>query len=84
MDLLMYLVFGLIVGVVAHMVYPTEQFGGWIGTIILGILGAFVGGWLGSMLFNVGVSGFNLSSFVVAVLGAMLVIFISRRFFVRA
>jgi uncharacterized membrane protein YeaQ/YmgE (transglycosylase-associated protein family) len=84
MDLLMYLIFGLIVGVVAHMVYPTAQFGGWLGTIILGILGAFVGGLLGSSLFGVGVSGFNISSFIVAILGAMVVIFVSRRFFARA
>lgn len=84
MDLLFYLIFGLIVGVIAHMLYPTAQFGGWLGTIILGILGAVVGGWLGSAIFGVGVSGYNLSSFLVSIVGALLVIFISRRFFARA
>ena len=60
-----------------------EQGGGWIVTIILGIVGAFVGGWIGSMIAGVGISGFDITSMIVAVVGALIVLaiwgFISRR-----
>lgn len=46
--------------------------------MILGILGALVGGWIGSRLMGLDVTGFNLESLVVAVLGAIVVIFIAR------
>jgi uncharacterized membrane protein YeaQ/YmgE (transglycosylase-associated protein family) len=51
---------------------------GVIGDIILGILGALVGGWITSSLMGVEVTGFNLPSLLIAVLGAVVVIFIAR------
>jgi len=53
--------------------------GGFIITVILGIVGAVVGGWLATM-FGVGgdVTGFNLPSFLVAVVGAIVVLAIYR------
>ncbi len=44
----------------------------------IGIVGAIVGGYLGQMFFGVGVTGFNIPSVVVAVIGALLVMFASR------
>lgn len=78
MGILSWIIFGLIAGIIAKLLHPGNDPGGWIMTIILGIVGAFVGGWLGSLIFGIGVSGFNLSSFIVAVIGAIIVLAIYR------
>lgn len=77
MSILYWIVFGLIAGSIANFLSPSSQ-GGIIGSIILGIVGAVVGGWIGERFFGVGVTGFNVMSFVVAVLGSLLVLFLSR------
>jgi uncharacterized membrane protein YeaQ/YmgE (transglycosylase-associated protein family) len=77
MSILYWVVFGLIAGSIANFISPTSQ-GGIVGSIILGIVGAIVGGYLGERFLGVGVTGFNVMSFVVAVSGALLMIFISR------
>lgn len=80
MSIMYWIIFGLITGVIADYMYPSSQ-GGIVGTIVLGIVGAVVGGYIGQNYLGVGgVSGFNLMSFVVAVGGSLLVIFVSRRF----
>jgi len=80
MTIIYWIVFGLIAGTITNFLSPSGQ-GGIIGSIILGIIGAVVGGYIGEKFFGVGVSGFNVMSFVVAVLGALLVLFISKTFF---
>ncbi|MEX0896372.1 MAG: GlsB/YeaQ/YmgE family stress response membrane protein [Patescibacteria group bacterium] len=77
MSILYWILFGLITGSVANFISPSAQ-GGILGSIVLGIIGAVVGGYLGERLFDVGVTGFNVMSFVVAVSGALLVLFLSR------
>lgn len=77
MDILYWIIFGLIAGSIANFISP-GYIGGIIGSIILGIVGAVVGGYLGTMFFGVGVTGFNLISFVVAIAGALLVLFLGR------
>lgn len=77
MSILFWILFGLIVGLITNFIAPSSA-GGIIGSIILGIIGAIVGGWLGQKFFGVGVTGFNLMSFVVAVAGALLIILIGR------
>ncbi len=77
MSILYWIVFGLIAGSIAGYLSPNAK-GGIIGSIILGIVGAIVGGYLGEMFFNVGVSGFNLESMVVAVVGSLLMLFVGR------
>ena len=79
MGILYWIVFGLIAGGIANFLSPSSH-GGVVGSIILGIIGAVVGGYLGQMFFGVGVTGFNLSSFVVAVIGSLLVLFVARLF----
>lgn len=76
MGILSWIIFGLIAGALAKLIMPGNQGMGWLMTIILGIVGAMVGGWLGSMIFGVDVTGFNISSFLVAIGGALLVLFI--------
>lgn len=77
MSIIYWIIFGLITGSIADFLSPSAQ-GGTLGSIVLGIVGAIVGGYLGEKYFGVGVSGFNVRSFVVAVLGSLLVIFVSR------
>lgn len=78
MDILTWVVFGLIVGIVANIIDPRPSSGGILGAIVLGVVGALIGGFLGNLLFGVGVTGFNISSFIIAVLGSLLLLFIAR------
>lgn len=80
MNIVAWVVFGLIVGVVANMIDPRAGRGGILGAIILGIMGSLVGGFLGNLLFGVDVTGFNLSSFIVAVAGSLLLLVLGRMF----
>lgn len=78
MNFIVYVIFGLIAGSIANMIDPRPSRGGILGSIILGIAGAVVGGWLGSAIFGVGVDGFNLSSFIVAVVGSLVLLALGR------
>lgn len=78
MDIVTWLVFGLIVGVVANAIDPRPAQGGMVGAIVLGIVGAMVGGFLGNMVFGVNVTGFNIQSFLVAIAGSLLVMMVGR------
>lgn len=75
MSIFYWIIFGLIAGAIASFIVPGTK-GGIVGLIVLGIIGAVVGGYLGQMLFGVGVTGFNLSSFIVAVIGSLVVLFV--------
>ncbi|HFK4476320.1 TPA: GlsB/YeaQ/YmgE family stress response membrane protein [Citrobacter sedlakii] len=79
MGIIAWIVFGLIAGVIAKLLMPGRDGGGFILTCILGIVGAVVGGWLATM-FGIGgsISGFNLHSFLVAVVGAVVVLGVFR------
>lgn len=75
MNWLVWIIFGLIAGAIAKFLMPGKDPGGFIVTILIGIVGAVVGGWLGTQLLGVGVSGFNISSFLVAIGGSLLLLF---------
>ena len=77
-NLLSWFVFGLIVGIVAHLFDPAPDGGGVLGTLLLGILGALVGGFISNLVFGGGISGFNVPSFIIAVLGSLLLLFVQR------
>lgn len=75
MGILAWIVFGLIAGALAKFIMPGEQGGGIILTILLGIVGAVVGGFIGTHLLGFGdVSGFDLRSMAISVGGALLVL----------
>ncbi len=82
MSILYWIIFGLIAGAITSFIVPGTQ-GGILGLIILGIIGAVVGGFLGQKFFGVGVTGFNVNSFIVAVIGSILVLLISSLLFKR-
>lgn len=77
MNVLGWIVFGLIVGVVAKMVMPGRDPGGFIVTVVIGIVGALVGGFLGRMLGLYGDG--DPVGFFMAVLGSILLLWIYRR-----
>lgn len=80
MNILAWIVLGLIAGAIAKAIYPGDQGGGILGTMILGIIGAFVGGSLYTFLttgaLNLTAVSFSLGGIVVAVLGAIIAIFL--------
>lgn len=80
MNFLFWIIFGLIAGVLAKWIMPGTYSIGIIMTIVLGVVGAVVGGYI-SVFFGKGrVDGFNFGSFVVAVIGAMVVLFLAGKF----
>lgn len=84
MNILTWIVFGLVVGIIANLIDPKPAQDGVFGTVLLGVLGALLGGFLGDLIFGVvGVTGFNLSSFIVAVIGSLILLALSRAFRVR-
>ncbi len=78
MGVFSWIVMGLVVGILAKVIMPGKDPGGLIVTIGLGIAGAFVGGYLGSLLGFGAVTGFNLHSLAVAVGGAVLLLIAYR------
>jgi uncharacterized membrane protein YeaQ/YmgE (transglycosylase-associated protein family) len=77
MGIISWIVLGAIAGFLANMVVGGRE--GLIGTIILGIVGAVVGGYIATSIFHKGdVTGVNIESIVIAVLGAILVLFVWR------
>lgn len=77
MGIIGWIVLGLIAGAIAKLILPGKQGGGWIITIVLGIVGALLGGFIGGALFGRDdPMGFNLGSILLAVVGALIVLVI--------
>ena len=74
MGILTWIVFGLIAGLIAKFLMPGDDPGGFFITILIGIAGAVVGGFLATSFGYGGVDGFNFGSFVVAVLGSIVLL----------
>lgn len=78
LGILGWILFGLIVGSIANAIDPKPSKGGLIGSIILGIVGALVGGFIGSLLLNRDVTGFDIPSLLLAIGGAMVLLFVGK------
>ena len=74
MGIIAWIIFGALAGWIASMITGQNDRMGCIANIIVGIVGAFIGGFLMSLIGSGGVSGFNLYSFLVAVLGAVVLL----------
>jgi len=76
MDILLWLVFGLVVGIVAKLIMPGNDPGGIVLTMVLGIVGAMLGGWIGRVmgLYREG----DAAGFIMAVVGAVVILGIYR------
>lgn len=68
MGVLSWILWGLFIGAVARLVVPGRQAIGWARTLVLGVVGALVGGYLSAQVFHFGATdSFSLKTFVVAV-----------------
>lgn len=76
--LIAWIVLGLIAGLLAKWIMPGRDPGGLIVTILIGVAGAFVGGYLATQMGIGSVTGFNLGSVFIATGGAVLLLFIYR------
>jgi uncharacterized membrane protein YeaQ/YmgE (transglycosylase-associated protein family) len=74
MGIILWIIFGALVGWIASLIMKTDAQQGALLNIIVGIIGALLGGWLMNSFGNAGVTGFNLYSFIVALLGAIVLI----------
>jgi uncharacterized membrane protein YeaQ/YmgE (transglycosylase-associated protein family) len=78
--LISWILMGLIAGALGKWIMPGKDPGGIIVTILLGIGGALLGGWIGSMLGIGTVNSFSIGSILLAVGGALLILFLYRKF----
>lgn len=78
MGILWWILFGLIAGVIAKLLMPGRDPGGCVITIVIGIAGALLGGFLATLLGFGGISGFDFRSLVIAVLGSIVLLAIFR------
>lgn len=77
MGFIAYLILGLIAGAIAKAILPGKQGGGWISTLIIGVIGAMVGGWLGGAIFGAEMDRFfSLSTWLCAIGGSLIVLVI--------
>ena len=79
MGILSWLLLGLIVGILAKWIMPGDDPGGLFVTIGIGIAGAFVGGFLASLIGLGTVGGFSLGSIATATFGALVLLFAYRK-----
>jgi uncharacterized membrane protein YeaQ/YmgE (transglycosylase-associated protein family) len=77
MGILGFLILGLIAGAIAKAILPGRQGGGWVVTMVLGVVGAILGGWIGSLIFGGGLGDFfDLRTWLLSILGAVIVLLI--------
>ena len=79
MGILSWILLGLIVGALAKWIMPGDDPGGAIVTILLGIAGAFVGGFLATLIGLGTVNGFNIGSLLIAIGGSLLLLWVYRK-----
>jgi uncharacterized membrane protein YeaQ/YmgE (transglycosylase-associated protein family) len=79
MGFLGWIVLGLIAGAIAKLLMPGDDPGGIIVTMLIGIVGAVIGGFLGSRIFGRGLETFwNLQTWIVAIIGSLILLVIYR------
>lgn len=78
MGLLTWIILGAIAGVIAKWIMPGNDPGGFIVTILLGIAGALIGGFIASAIGLGGMEGLSIGSIIIAILGAILLLFLYR------
>ncbi|HYJ49213.1 MAG TPA: GlsB/YeaQ/YmgE family stress response membrane protein [Microbacterium sp.] len=77
MGFLAFLILGLAAGAIAKLILPGKQGGGWLITLLLGVVGALLGGWLGSVLFNAPLQEFfSIQTWLLAIGGSIIVLLI--------
>ena len=81
MGIIAWIIMGLVAGSVGKMIMK-EGSGSWLSSLLFGIVGAVVGGWIGDLLFNRGsMSLFSPVSWILAIAGSCIVIWVAAKFF---
>ena len=80
MGIFSWILLGLLAGILAKFIMPGKDGGGFVVTTLLGIAGAFIGGWIGSLVGLGAVGEFSLGSLLTAVIGALVLLFVYRTF----
>ena len=80
MDLILWLILGAAAGWIASLIMGTDARQGWLMNVILGIVGAFVGGFIMNLFGQSGANGFNIYSLIVAVIGAVVLVWLYGAF----
>lgn len=83
MSLILFLVFGLIVGFVARAIMPGTQKMGMLATMLLGVVGSFIGGFIGALLTDSRVLDFNTAGVIGSVIGALIALMVAGGVFTR-
>lgn len=79
MGFLGWIVLGLVAGAIAKLIMPGNDPGGFIVTMLLGIVGAIIGGFIGSRIFGYGLETFwNLQTWIIAIIGSLILLIIYR------
>jgi uncharacterized membrane protein YeaQ/YmgE (transglycosylase-associated protein family) len=78
MGIFSWVLLGLIAGILAKFIMPGKDESGFVVTTLLGIAGAFIGGWIGSIVGLGTVGEFSLGSLTTAVIGALVLLFVYR------
>jgi uncharacterized membrane protein YeaQ/YmgE (transglycosylase-associated protein family) len=79
MSWIVWIIVGLVAGAIAKFLMPGPDPGGIIVTILIGIVGALLGGWLGQTFLGVGqTSGFNIPTLLTAIVGTLILLFLYR------
>lgn len=76
MDILLWIILGAVAGWIADMIMASSH--GVLEDIILGVIGGFIGGLIMNLFGKPGVTGFNFYSLIVAIIGAVVLIYIGR------
>ncbi len=79
-NIILWIILGALAGWIASIIMRTDESQGAAANIIIGIVGAFIGGALARMLGGPGVTGFNIGSILLAILGSVILIFFIRLF----
>jgi uncharacterized membrane protein YeaQ/YmgE (transglycosylase-associated protein family) len=76
MGIIGFLILGLIAGAIAKLILPGKQGGGILITLVLGVIGALLGGFIGSAIFGRGINEFDFGSIALAVVGSLIVLLV--------
>ncbi|MFJ4210586.1 GlsB/YeaQ/YmgE family stress response membrane protein [Paenarthrobacter sp. NPDC089675] len=72
-----FLLLGLLAGAIAKLILPGRQGGGWLVTMLLGVVGALLGGWIGGLIFGEGLTQFfAIRTWLLAIGGSIIVLLI--------
>jgi uncharacterized membrane protein YeaQ/YmgE (transglycosylase-associated protein family) len=78
MNIIVWIIFGALAGWIASLIAGTDARQGAVANIVVGIVGAFAGGFLMQLIGKSGVTGFNLYSLLVAVLGSVVLLWVYK------